>query len=200
VASESPQFEPGTRWAYSNTGFLLLGAVIEKVTGESYFDHVRKRVFEPAGMTATDSYEMDRPTPNLAIGYVREFGDGGASWKNNSFEHVIKGGPAGGGYSTVHDLLKFAVALRSGKLLDAAHRDLVLSAKPEMHSPNYGFGFGVRTGTLGRVVGHSGGFVGISSNLDVYLDAGLTVVVLSNCDGGAQAAGRKIRDLFGDAD
>ncbi|MFN2419785.1 MAG: serine hydrolase domain-containing protein, partial [Gemmatimonadota bacterium] len=67
VRRDSLRFESGTRWSYSNTGFLLLGAIIEKVTGRSYYDAVREYVYEPAGMTATDAYAVDEPTPNLAI-------------------------------------------------------------------------------------------------------------------------------------
>jgi CubicO group peptidase (beta-lactamase class C family) len=89
-------------------GVLLLGAIIEKVTGRSYFDYVRGNVYAPAGMANTDCYEMDDVVPNLAIAYTRMTGH----WTSNLFMHVIKGGPAGGGFSTVEDLLRFDVALR----------------------------------------------------------------------------------------
>ena len=95
-------------YSYSNTGMFLLGPIVEKVTGDSYFEHVRKAVHEPAGMPDTDCYEMDRPVENLAIGYTRQDGE----WFNNLYAHVIKGGPAGGGFSTVRDLLAFDQALR----------------------------------------------------------------------------------------
>ncbi len=96
LADEKLAFEPGTRWQYSNTGFLLLGAVIEKVTGQTYFDYVRENIFKPAGMINTDSYEMDQVVPNLAIGYAKVFkDDGGYSFRNNLFDHVVKGGPCG---------------------------------------------------------------------------------------------------------
>ncbi|HEX9919125.1 MAG TPA: serine hydrolase domain-containing protein, partial [Pyrinomonadaceae bacterium] len=109
---ETPAFEPGTKWAYSNTGMLVLGAVIEKVTGQTYFDYVRENIYQPAGMTNTDAYELDLVTPNLAVGYQKEFNeDGTTRFRNNVFQHVIRGGPAGGGYSTVGDLLKFDTAL-----------------------------------------------------------------------------------------
>ena len=67
VRDEKPSFEPGSRWAYSNSGFLLLGAVIEKATGRDYFDVVREVIYEPAGMADTDCYELVRPVPNLEI-------------------------------------------------------------------------------------------------------------------------------------
>ena len=193
AAGEKLAFEPGTRWAYSNTGMLVLGAVIEKATGQSYFDYVRENISRPAGMINTDCYELDLVTPNLALGYQKEFTDQGVRFRNNLFEHVIRGGPAGGGYSTVEDLLRFDVALRSGKLVGAEYVKLLLSAKPELNSPAYGYGFGVDAAR--RIVGHSGGFPGISSNLDMFLDGGYTAVVLSNYGGGSPPVTEKIREL-----
>lgn len=195
VADEKLQFEPGTNWSYSNTGFLLAGAVIEKVTGESYFDFVRKNIFEPAGMTNTDSYEMDKVVPNLAIGYVKDVDATGKTvWTNNLYKHVIKGGPAGGGFSTVEDLHRFDRALRTNKLLSQKSRDELWTAQP--NAPDYGFGFMVMNRPGGRVVGHGGGFPGISSQLSMFLDSGYTLVVLSNYDNGARPVEQKITSML----
>jgi len=192
---ETLAFEPGTKWAYSNTGMLVLGAVIEKATGQSYFDYVRENIYKPAGMTNTDAYELDLVTPNLAVGYQKEFNeDGTTRFRNNVFQHVIRGGPAGGGYSTVGDLLKFDAALRANKLVGAEYVSQLLSAKPELNSPEYGYGFGVDT--KNRIVGHSGGFAGISSNLDMFLDSGYTAIVMSNYGGGSQPVSRKMQELI----
>ncbi len=193
--NEKLAFEPGTRWQYSNSGMFLLGVIIESVTGKSYFDVVRERIYERAGMTRSDSYEMDRPVDNLAIGYSKD-SDG---WTNNYYKHVIKGGPAGGGFSTVRDLLAFDRALRSHQLLDVKHTELVWSPKPELSSPEYGFGFGVRGRPHDRIVGHSGGFSGISANLDMFLDSGYTAIVLSNVDRGAQPVAERLRGLVSGA-
>jgi len=197
VAEETLAFEPGTKWQYSNTGFLLAGAVIEAVTGKDYFDVVRERVYAKAGMPNSDSYDIDLVVPNLAIGYSRERTATGARWRANTFEHVIRGGPAGGGYSTARDLLAFAEAMRKGKLVSAATRERLWTPKPELQSPDYGFGFGVGKDALGGGAGHSGGFSGISSNLDIYLDTGWTVVVLSNVDGGMPPVAQKLRAVAG---
>jgi CubicO group peptidase (beta-lactamase class C family) len=192
---ETLAFEPGAKWAYSNTGMLVLGAVIERVTGQSYFDYVRENIYKPAGMTNTDAYELDLVTPNLAVGYQKEFNeDGTTRFRNNVFQHVIRGGPAGGGYSTVGDLLKFDAALRAGKLVGAEYVRQLLSAKPELNSPEYGYGFGVDT--KNRIVGHSGGFAGISSNLDMFLDSGYTAIVMSNYGGGSQPVSGKMKELI----
>lgn len=190
---DKPAFEPGTRWQYSNTGFLMLGAVIEKVTGQSYYDYIRDNIARPAGMLNTDCYELDRVNLNLAVGYQKEFTDSGVTFRNNIFQHVIRGGPAGGGYSTVDDLLRFAMALRGNKLVGPEYVKLLLSPKPEIQSPEYGYGFGINT--TNRIAGHSGGFPGISSNLSMFLDDGYTTVVMSNYGGGSQPVSSKMEEL-----
>jgi D-alanyl-D-alanine carboxypeptidase len=171
-------FEPGTRFQYSNAGYIVLGLIIEQVSGQSYFDYVRQHIYQPAGMTNTDCYELDWDTPNLAIGYT-------AAGQNNLFLHVVKGGPPGGGFSTVEDMLKFDRALRTHTLLNPTLTDTVLTGKVDMPGApeiQYGYGFLTTQGQDTRVVGHSGGFAGISARFDMYLDLGYTVVVLLNQD------------------
>ncbi len=191
---DSLAFEPGTRWSYSNTGMLVLGKVIEVASGESYFDYIREHVYGPAGMTHSDSYLLDEVNPNLAVGYEKEHEpDGRVRYHNNLYMHVIRGGPAGGGYSTVGDLLRFAEALTAGRLVSPASYQLLTSPKPELSSPSYGYGFGVDSET--GIVGHSGGFPGISSNLDIFKGTGWVAAVQSNYSGGAQPVVQKIREL-----
>ncbi|MGD2108798.1 MAG: serine hydrolase domain-containing protein [Phycisphaerae bacterium] len=196
ISESTLAFEPGTDWQYSNTGFFLLGVVIEKVTGQNYFDYMRENVYKPAGMINSDCYDMDRPIPNLAIGYSPDPAPRGPQWTNNYYKHVIRGGPAGGGFSTVEDLLRFDQALRSHKLLNKELTQNLWTGKPELGSEGYGFGFGVGGSPDNRIVGHGGGFPGINSNLDMYLDTGYTAVVMSNHDQGAQPVQSKIRELL----
>jgi CubicO group peptidase (beta-lactamase class C family) len=87
--------------------------------------------------------------------------------------------------------------MRQGRLVSAATTARLWSPKPELESPEYGYGFGVGQDALGRRVGHSGGFPGISSVLDIYRDSGWTVVVLSNLDGGMQPVAQKLREVAG---
>ena len=174
---ERLQFEPGTKWQYSNTGMLVLGKVIEIVSGQSYYDYVRENISKPAGMTNTDCYELDKVNRNLAVGYDKQYSDTGVTFKNNVFMHVIRGGPQGGGYSTVEDLLKFDRALRGGKLVSLEMVKTLTTAKPELNSPNYGYGFQVGPG--GSSFGHSGGFNGINSDLTMHAN-GWTAIVMSN--------------------
>jgi CubicO group peptidase (beta-lactamase class C family) len=194
VRNETLRFEPGTRWGYSNTGMLVLGKVIEVASGMDYFTYVRERITGPLGMTSTAAYDLDRVNPNLAVGYDAEVVGGQRVYRNNIFMHVIRGGPAGGGYSTVDDLTRFAVGLKSGRLVSAQSYRQMTTPKPELASPNYGYGFQVGAG--GRIAGHSGGFPGINSQLDIYLDDVYTVVVMSNYSGGAQPVMDKTRELL----
>ena len=193
IKDDRPAFEPGARFQYSNTGMFLLGVVIEKATGEDYFDHIRKTIYGPCGMTNSDCYEMDTPIENLAIGYSPD-AESPTGWRNNLYTHVLKGGPAGGGFSTVKDLHKFALALLSGKLVS---KDLLAMMWTDYKGGNYGYGFQVRRGPLGKSVGHSGGFDGINSQLDIYVGKGYIAAVMSNVDRGASPLAAKIGQLLG---
>jgi len=202
-------FEPGTSWQYSNTGMLIAGAVVEKASGVNYYDYVRTHITGPAGMTNSDFYETDRVNKNLAVGYEREAGPGGsgkgsgsendsekAVYRNNLYAHVVRGGPAGGGYSTVEDLLKFDQALRGGKLLKKESLAELWRAYPELGSEEYGLGWGIDQRAGSRVVGHTGGFDGISAAFNMYLDTGYTVVTLSNMGRAAQLVQDKAKSLI----
>jgi CubicO group peptidase (beta-lactamase class C family) len=189
VRDERPAFDPGSRWSYSNTGMLLLGVVIEKASGQGYYEYVREHVYAPAGMTRTDCYEMDQPVENLAIGYERDEA-AETGWRNNLYMHVIRGGPAGGGFSTVRDLHRFALALLDGKLLSVSSLDLLWSDHLGAH---YGYGFSVNDEPT-KIVGHSGGFPGISANLDVFVESGHVVAVLSNYGTAAAQVSQRIRE------
>ena len=177
-------FEPGSRFSYSNAGFMVLGFIIEKVTGENYFDYVREHVYKPAGMLDTDAYETDYVVPNLAVGYTRMRARPG-ELKNNLYLHVVKGGPAGGGYSTVEDLLSFGNALMNNKLLSPENTELMTTGKvrTEPHIM-YCYGFRDRVENGHHIVGHTGGFPGIEGYLGIFRDLGYTVAALSNFDFG----------------
>jgi CubicO group peptidase (beta-lactamase class C family) len=201
--NQPPAFAPGWRFRYSNAGYMVLGAVIERISGQSYFNHVRQHIYQPAGMTDTDAYETDHDTPNLAVGYTQEADDSGrpgAGLRNNLFLHVVKGGPAGGGYSTVADLVRFAEAMRQNRLLDERHTALVLDGKVDRGKDKgggrYGYGFTDERYRGTRIVGHAGGFAGISGQLDLYMDKGYTLAVLANCDPpAARLVADKVREL-----
>ena len=195
-ANDDLLFEPGSQFSYSNAGFMVLGLIIEKVTGANYFGYVRENVYEPAGMVNTDAYENDYVVPNLAVGYTRMQARPG-ELKNNLFLHVVKGGPAGGGYSTVEDLLSFANVLMGGKLLSKKSRELMTSGKVQTE-PHimYCYGFRDRVENGHHIVGHTGGFPGISGYLGIFTDLGYTVAVLSNMDEGTSEPVSFIEELL----
>lgn len=170
VIRDNPlEFEPGTKQAYSNAGYVLLGAIVEKASGESYYDYVRTHVYAPAGMTATDSYLRDPGPPNRATGYTRRDAADGA-WRENTAMLPGRGSPAGGGYSTVDDLKRFADALRSGKL----------------------------GGPRGGGIGMAGGSPGCNALLEMEGD--WTLVVLANQDPpAAERVGEDARGWLGRA-
>ncbi|MCJ7623962.1 MAG: beta-lactamase family protein [Anaerolineaceae bacterium] len=174
-------FEPGEGWQYSNSGFILLGAIIEKISGEDYFDYIREHIYLPAGMLDTDSYDIDIDVPNMAVGYTKMFG---SPRRNNFFYHAIKGSPAGGGYSTVEDLLRFANAIQRHELLSQEFTSVLLSGKTKTDRGDqiyaYGFHEEVFSGTY--IVGHGGGAPGINSMLDMYLGTDYSVAVMTNYD------------------
>jgi CubicO group peptidase (beta-lactamase class C family) len=163
LEGEKLAFEPGEKFGYSNTGFLVLGAIVEAASGQDYFTYVKENIYEPAGMTDTDAYELDRETPNLAVGYTRIGADGKmhrGEWRNNIFLHVIKGGPAGGGYSTAPDLVRFGQALLGGKLLKPGSVETLTTEKIKSEGvpdEGYGYGFGISRIREHPIVGHGGG-------------------------------------------
>lgn len=175
------QFAPGTRHVYSNYGFMLLGAVIERVSGTSYDDHVAARVLAPAGMTATGTAPEDSLVPGRSVGYMR---DTSGARVSNAPTLPYRGTPAGGGYSTVGDLARFAVALRERRLLDSAHTALLLAGKVTL-APHAQYAYGFESLILGgrRFVGHGGGAPGMNGELAFEPDGGgYVIVVLSNLD------------------
>lgn len=202
-------FEPGTRWQYSNQGFILLGAIIEKVSGENFFEYVRKHIFQPAGMVNTDYHEGDRDTPNLAMGYTN-FEDLGEDTyqfhlgerRNVSLYNGARGGPTGGANSTIEDILRFSRALRENKLISAKSVALltsskILARKYDANQTYWGYGFELELIDGKRVIGHGGGDFGVSSGIRWYPDSGnYTVVVLSNYDRGGIITIYKLEEMI----
>jgi CubicO group peptidase (beta-lactamase class C family) len=175
------EFAPGSRWEYSNYGFLLLGVVVERVSGKSYYDYVRENVYAPAAMNSTASLAEDQAVPGRSIGYTA-FGGGEVHANGDTLPY--RGTSAGGGYSTVEDLQRFAGALTNHKLLNAENTDLLTTGKVATpHGGKYAFGFfddGAENGV--RHFGHGGGAPGMNGDLQIYPQSGYVIAVLSNLD------------------
>jgi hypothetical protein len=174
------QYEPGSRWSYSNFGYILLGAVIERVSGMSYYDYVTLHVFAPAGMSSTGSASEDSVVVQRSVGYTR--GRANEHLESNAPSLPYRGSPAGGGYSTVGDLVRFANALRENRLLDSAYTTLLITGKEATPSGKYAYGFGDRMVGGDRIVGHDGAAPGMNGELAIDLTTGYAVAVLSNID------------------
>ena len=179
------EFEPGSKWQYSNYGFLLLGVIVERVSRQSYYDYVRDHIFAPAGMAGSGSEPEQVVVPGRARGYMQEQG----VWVLNTDTLPYRGTSAGGGYTTVRDLLRFATALTSNRLLDAAHTTLMTTGKVDTPGGGkYAYGFAESMEGGMRSFGHSGGAPGMNGDLRIFPDSGFVVAALANTGSGASQA------------
>jgi D-alanyl-D-alanine carboxypeptidase len=184
-ANEPLLFEPGAKRQYSNGGYIVLGAVIEKITGKTYYDYVRDNIFQPLGMNDTDFSEMDEVVSNRATGYTKHGVVESVVWRENVELQPARGSSAGGGYSTTHDLLKFANAVDERKILNPAFEAgaPVAPGKP----------FAIMRG-----IGIAGGSPGVNGVLEADMPGGYTLVVLSNYDPpSAEAVSTTVREFMG---
>ncbi|MFL5586001.1 MAG: serine hydrolase domain-containing protein [Gemmatimonadaceae bacterium] len=189
VVAERPLlFPPGSKWSYSNEGYVVLGAVIEKVSGERYDDYLRRHIFTPAGMSRTGNFGPDDVVTHRAVGYRHHANDPLAvrsPYGNRSF--VRKGSPAGGEYTTARDLWRFSRALLAGQILDPAVRDTLWvgrSPLPWDRTQRYGYGVIASSDGARTLLGHGGGGsgTGIDNEFRFSRDGSYAVVVLANID------------------
>jgi D-alanyl-D-alanine carboxypeptidase len=190
--SRPPRFEPGSRFEYSNYGFVILGAVIDRVSDQNYYDYIRDHVYIPAGMTSTALPEPgSQPVPDLSLGYTKH---GGNTWHTDRASPQFRGTAAGGGYTTVGDLLRFAKALLDNKLLDAHDTELLTTGHVAMPiGGHYGYGFEEFILNGLRCFGHGGLGPGLDDDLKICPAAGYVVVVLANLD---PPAGQRISSFI----
>ncbi len=176
------EFQPGSRWSYSNHGFILLGRVIEKVTGQSYYDYVQQHIYKPAGMTRSGSLPEDQAVPGRSIGYTKP--PGTTAWVPNTDTLPYRGTSAGGGYSTVEDLTRFAQALFTHKLLSPDSTELLITGKVKARpGARYAYGFeDARDADGNGWVGHGGGAPGMNGDLRIYPKSDYVIAVLANLD------------------
>jgi CubicO group peptidase (beta-lactamase class C family) len=167
VAAAPLLFPPGSRRQYCNGCYIVLGAIVEKVSGMRYEDYVVANVFRKAGMTGAGAFASDALPEAVARGYSTRGPGRPAALRDNAELHGITGSAAGGGYATAADLLAFDNALREGRLLDAKQSAWVLDTTPA-------------PGRLMGGLGIAGGAPGINASLES--DGTWTTVVLSNLD------------------
>lgn len=191
------------RYLYSNSGYVVLGAIIERVTRRDFYDVMRDDVFAPAGMTHTDYPLRGVTGEDLAVGH----GNGCFARPRDQCEPQPwapvtagpgRGGPAGGSYSTASDLNAFASALRQGRLLRRDTFDAMKAPRTRFDLPGgpldgYGMGFGRLTVHTHRTWGHNGGTPGWGAQIDCSEDVAINLVVLCNLDGGQRPASAALR-------
>jgi D-alanyl-D-alanine carboxypeptidase len=172
----APDTSETGKGAYANYGFVLLGRIVEVVSGEDYYDYVNRHVFAPAGMHDTASLPEETPVPNLSMGYTKQ----DDVLRDNADTLPWRGSSAGGGYSTARDMARFMAALRAGTLLPP---DLLAQAtSPQRLDGWYGFGFFLAGEGLTRNWGHGGGAPGMNASIRVYPELDAIVVALANLD------------------
>ncbi|HZR18305.1 MAG TPA: serine hydrolase domain-containing protein, partial [Verrucomicrobiae bacterium] len=183
-------FDPGEKWHYDNSGFFLLGSIIEKVSGESYGEFLRKNFFDSAGMRDTGVHRAGAALEHEALGY--QF-DGGQFTNALNWDMSWAGG-AGSLYSTVEDLYRWNEAIFGGKALSEASLKAawtpVQTRENKNESTDTGYGFGWSLGQFRgeREISHGGGLNGFSSLLLRLPSRHFTVVVLANALPGAPGA------------
>jgi CubicO group peptidase (beta-lactamase class C family) len=174
------EFQPGETWAYDNTGYYLLGIIIEKASGKSYWQFLDERIFKPLGMNATRSTDPQPIVRNRASGY---------EWKKDHFENRPVLLPtiafsAGSLLSTVEDMAKWDAALYTEKLLKKSSLDQMWTARATNDGTdapfNYGFGWFIENYHGHRLIQHSGGTPGFSSVIYRFLNDKLTIIILTN--------------------
>ncbi len=153
---------------------MILGLLVERVSGQSYYDYVQRHIYDVAGMKHTGSLPETEAVKDRAIGYTRDKG----VLISDADSLLYRGSPAGGGYSTVGDLFHFAQALKSNKLLSAKMR----SEATRLQSGWQGYGFEVLGDGALLNYGHGGMAPGMNAHFRVYPKLGYVIVVLSNFD------------------
>jgi CubicO group peptidase (beta-lactamase class C family) len=162
-AADPLRFEPGTGRFYSNGGYIILGKLIERITGQSYYDYVLANITGPLAMQDTRHYFLDERVPNRAVGYTQMRGP----LAPNTTSLAGRGSPAGGGYSTADDFLKLDAALRQGTLIPGAFADSILTD-------------GFRSGGS-EPLNYGGGGPGTNTQYASFPD-GVTIIVFANAD------------------
>jgi D-alanyl-D-alanine carboxypeptidase len=200
MAGAKPAFPPGSRFQYSNSGFLALGLMIEQVSGLSYEAYLNDRIFKPSGMTQSTVRPAAADKRALGMTTMPEMPPPGTAGLRGPMppppgplgpaaEAALDGNSAGGAYSTAADMQRFFVALMGGKLTSIRLRDALVApqievtpAKGGVPARSFGLGFGVGSFKGHRWTGHNGGTLGVNVELMTFPDDQTTVVVMSNRD------------------
>lgn len=174
-------FAPGTSWRYSNGGFVLLAAIVERASGQRFYDYVAQHIFKPAGMTHTSYDALGKAAPGVAWLYGGT-GPDDYDFKPYTETRTIRGTGAGNAVSTVGDMAKFVHALLAGKLVGKHTVDLLFTPhgeSPDIAPDAYGYGFELARRNGKIIPGHNGGMPFFAGGLRI-MDGGKWIVVAFN--------------------
>lgn len=176
--------EPGIQFRYSNAGYIVLGAIIERVSGLDYETYIKENITKPVGMTNTGFLPVYDDLADKALPYTYYATPGRRSESPTVYQDLTKGSSAGGVYSTANDILKFAEAFRNYSLLNKDMTELMINSKVKCGEgiPDYAYGCHVNKADGIRTIGHGGTTPGISTILEIYWEHDSNVIVLANCD------------------
>ena len=205
--NEPPQFAVGEKYGYNGAGYILLGLVIEKVSGVPYFDAIRQRVLALAGMGDSDFVSLDGVHERVAEGYMRIADEkkGTSGWLRNIYSTTPEAAADGGATSTIDDLSRFSRALRQGSLLSPAMTTAMLTPQVSTQEQRfrgyawmYGYGCTIILDEDEQIVrwGHTGEEDGVSCRLYFYPVQNLDVIILGNQSWCAGDLGWEIHDLI----
>ena len=187
ILSEPHAFSPGEKMQYSNSGFVVLGALIEEITGQSYEAYIQKNVFDLAKMNSTSFTIDDKTATNYSKGMMRTSGGDNAS-KPLQKSRTRRALPAGGMFSTAEDLYNFAIALINNDLMSEKTTKIMTSAKPgtirksRSTGKDVGYGYGFNVSQDGLRIGHGGGGPGINAELIIWPQTQNIIITLTNLD------------------
>lgn len=193
-ANDTLLSRPGKKYHYSASGFVILGLIIEKISGQNYYDYLKENIFKPAEMNNTTELEIDSVVKNKARGYTTFFGESKIPKKNDHY--LSKASPAGFHYSTVKDLFKFSKALRNGILLEKNTTEIMFEPKVKGYNTNLGYGIDIDLRYNQTIQGHSGGWYGVRGELMDFMKDNYTVVILSNRDDDGKKGASRVADFF----
>ncbi len=190
--NDTLSFTPGTSYQYSGSGFVLLGRVIEEVSKMDYYTYVDQHIFKKAGMQHSLAIPTDSIVLNKANGYTCLWGD--QKYYSRNDYYISKASPAGFHYSTTDDLYLFSKAIRNGILINEESKQLLITPKARGYNTHIGYGIDIDQRYDEQIIGHSGGWFGIRTELMDFMTSDYTVVVLSNKDDDGKSGASKVID------
>lgn len=194
--SDSLLSKPGTTYNYSASGYVLLGLIIEKIAGKSFYQYLEEHICKVVNMPNTMAIEVDVIVKNTASGYTSMFGENKTLKKNDYY--LTKASPGGFYYSTTRDLFSFFKALKNYELLNKETTELMLSEKVKGYNTHLGYGIDIDKNNNEKIIGQSGGWYGIHCELMHFTKSNYTVIILSNIDDDGTLGASEVTKIFKD--